>query len=186
MKNRRALIIIDMQKGCFTSETPKFDSENVIARINALSKIFREDQSYVIFIQQDSSKWGRFIPNTADWEILSDLMVNETDISINKTVNDAFYQSNLDSVLKELNIKELFITGFATDFCVEATVQSALTKDYNITVVSDGHTTGERPHLKAKKIIEHNNWIWQNMIPTKGKIEVKTFEQIKTTLQHTI
>jgi nicotinamidase-related amidase len=73
----------------------------------------------------------------------------------------------------------LFITGCATDFCVESTIQSALTKDYTIIVVSDGHTTGERPHLTAKKIIEHYNWVWQNMLPTEGKIEVKNFEKIK-------
>src|SRR5690606_35544843 len=87
------------------------------------------------------------------------------------------------SKLTELNITELFITGCATDFCIESTIQSALTKDYNITVVENGHTTGERPHLKAEKVIEHYNWVWRNMIPTKGKIEVKTFEEIKTTPQ---
>jgi nicotinamidase-related amidase len=78
-----------------------------------------------------------------------------------------------------LLIDELFITGCATDFCVESTIQSALTKDYNITVVSDGHTTGDRLNFTAEKVIEHYNWVWQNMIPTKGKIEVKDFDQIK-------
>ncbi|MBT1687173.1 isochorismatase family protein [Fulvivirgaceae bacterium PWU37] len=33
------------------------------------------------------------------------------------------------------------ITGSATDFCVESTVQSARSKDYQVTVVKDGHTT---------------------------------------------
>lgn len=78
-----------------------------------------------------------------------------------------------------MRIDELLITGCATDFCVESTIQSALSKDYNITVVADGHTTGDRPHLKAEQVIEHYNWVWQNMIPTKGKIEVKTFKEIK-------
>lgn len=178
MKNKKALIIIDMQKGCFTTGSPKFDSENIIKRINTLTKIFRKAQFTIIFIQQDSSKWGRFIPNTSEWEILSELVVKEGDVSINKTANDAFYESPLDSILQEKEIDELFVTGFATDFCVEATVQSALIKDYNITVVSDAHTTGEKPHINPKEVIEHYNWIWQNMIPTKGKIEVKTTEQI--------
>ena len=74
----------------------------------------------------------------------------------------------------------MFITGCATDFCVESTIQSALTKDYNITVVSDGHTTGERPHLAAVKVIEHYNWVWNNMIPTKGKIDVKSTAEIRS------
>lgn len=48
-----------------------------------------------------------------------------------------------------------------------------------ITLVKDCHTTGNRTHLKAKKVIEHHNWVWQNMIPINNKIEVKTFEQLK-------
>lgn len=49
-------------------------------------------------------------------------------------------------------------------------------------MVKDGHTTGDGPHLKAEKVIEHYNWVWQNMIPTKGKIETMDFEQIKKML----
>ena len=77
----------------------------------------------------------------------------------------------------------MFITGCATDFCIESTIQSALTKDYNITIVEDGHTTGERPHLKAEKVIEHYNWVWKNMISTEGKIKVEKTEKIKTICQ---
>ena len=135
----------------------------------------------VIFIQQDSSKWNRFTPNTTEWEILSELEVSNKDISINKTANDAFYESNLNSTLKKLKIKELFITGFATDFCVDATIKSALTKDFDITVVKNGYTTGDKPHIEAQRIVEHYNWIWQNLIPTKGRIKVLDYEELEIT-----
>ena len=181
MKNRKALLIIDMQKGCFTKEFPKFDSDGVIERINSLSQRFRDLDAPVIFIQQDSSKWNRFTPNTAEWEILSELQVNKKDISINKTANDAFYQTNLNSILNDLKIKELFITGFATEFCVDATIKSALIKDFNITVVKNGHTTGDKPHIEAEIIIEHHNWVWQNLIPTKGRIKVLDFDELEIT-----
>ena len=100
-------------------------------------------------------------------------------IFINNYANDVFYKSQLQQKLTELNVDELFITGCATDFCVESTIQSALTKDYHITVVEDGHTTGERPNLEAKKVIDHYNWVWQNMIPTKGNIQVKPYAILK-------
>jgi hypothetical protein len=32
--------------------------------------------------------------------------------------------------------------------------------------------------LDAEKIIEHYNWVWQDMVPTKGRIEVKPFDEI--------
>ncbi len=147
-----------------------------------LAELFRASHSPVFFIQHDGTKMKEFIPNTIEWQLLDDLETKTADLFVDKYVNDIFYKSKLQSKLNDLNINELFITGCATDFCVESTVQSALTKDYNITVVADGHTTGDRPHLKAKKIIEHYNWVWKNMIPTNEKMVVKNFEQIKNDL----
>ncbi len=178
MPNRKALLIIDMQKGSFTAKTPRFDTEGVVSRINILSEQFRNSNSPVIFIQHDGSSMNEFIPNTTEWELLDELKVKKSDIFIDKYANDVFYNSLLLSRIKELNIDDLYITGCATDFCVESTIQSALTKDFNIVVVKDCHTTGDRPHLKAEQVIEHYNWVWSNMIPTKGKIEVLSFEEV--------
>jgi nicotinamidase-related amidase len=180
MKINKALLIIDMQKGSFTAETPRFDTEGVVNRMNQLSEIFRNENSPVIYIQHDGTGSGEFEKNATDWSLLDNLHVEPTDIMIDKYANDVFYNSKLESILTELDTREVYITGCATDFCVEATVQSALSKDFTITVVADGHTTGERPHLSAEQVIEHYNWVWQNMIPTKGTISVRTFQEIKS------
>ncbi len=179
MKNSKALLIIDMQKGSFTQQTPRFDTKGVIRRINILGEMFRQADFPVIFIQHDGTKMNEFVPDTTEWELLDELNVGSTDIFINKYANDAFYKSNLEIKLKELNVNELIITGCATDFCVESTVQSALSKDFNVTVVKGAHTTGDRPHLNAGKVIEHYNWVWQNMTPTKGTIRVIEFNKVK-------
>lgn len=179
MDNKKALLVIDMQKGSFTPKTPRFDTDGVVKRINELASIFRAQHFPVIFIQHDGTGSGEFEKNAWDWENLDELIVEAVDVRIDKYANDVFYNSTLQLKLQELNVTELIITGCATDFCVESTVQSALTKDFNITVVENGHTTGERPHLAAEKVIEHYNWVWQNMIPTKGKIEVKSFDEIR-------
>lgn len=178
-EKNRALIIVDMQKGLFTPETPRYNAERVISHINALAEIFREKNYPVIYIQHNGTATNEYIPNTLEWEIIDELKVYNSDIIIEKYANDAFYNSKLNDKLVELNVNELYVTGCATDFCVEAIIQSAIAKDYNITVVSDGHTTGDRPHLNAEKIIEHYNWIWQNMIPTRGGIKVCRYQEIK-------
>lgn len=181
MKNK-ALLVIDMQKGSFTYKTPRFDTDGVVNRINQIASKFRYLKLPVIYIQHDGTGTGEFEKNSKEWENLDSLIVKTTDILLDKYANDVFYKSKLQSKLIELNTDQLFITGCATDFCVESTIQSALTKDYNIVVIEDGHTTGERPHLKAEQVIEHYNWVWNNMIPTKGKIEVKKAKEIITNL----
>ena len=183
MKSEKVLLIIDMQKGLFTAKTPRFDTEGVVARINKLAKLFREMNYQVIFIRHDGSGTGEFEKNTEEWELLDELQTNPADILIDKYANDAFYKSELQSVLNELQTSELYVTGCATDFCVESTIQSALTKDYHVVVVGDGHTTGERPHLNAEKIVEHYNWVWQNMILTKGNVSVKSFSDLKLVME---
>lgn len=182
MKNKRALLVIDMQKGSFTPKTPRFDANGIVKRINGLAELFRQMNLPVVFVQHDGNGSGEFEKNTRAWELLDELHVRSTDIYLDKYANDIFYHSELHKKLMELEVTELLITGCATDFCVESSIQSALTKDYTITVVSDGHTTAERPHLKAEKVIEHYNWVWQNMIPTKGTIKVEPYEQILKTL----
>lgn len=177
---KKALLVIDMQKGSFTANTPRFDTKGVVNRINLLAEKFRALQLPVIFIQHDGTKNHEFLPNTEPWELLDMLEVKADDILINKYANDVFYNSKLQSTLDNLAVNELYITGCATDFCVEATIQSTIAKDYNIIVVKDGHTTGERPHLNAKQVIDHYNWVWQNMIPTKGRIKVEDFNSITT------
>ncbi len=73
---------------------------------------------------------------------------------------------------------ELILTGCATDFCVDATLKSALASDYFITVVADGHTTADRPMISARQVIQYFNWLWSEMTPTRGGIKVETCNAI--------
>ncbi|MCF0069795.1 isochorismatase family protein [Dyadobacter sp. CY261] len=172
MISRKALLVIDMQRGSFTEATPRHNTEGVVQIINSLATTFRAKSWPVLFIQHDGSTMNEFVPFTTEWELLDDLKTDTGDIRIDKYANDVFYRSELGQKLDMLAINELVITGCATDFCVESTIQSAVSKDYNITVIEDGHTTGNRPNLQASQVIDHYNWVWKNMIPTKGKIEV--------------
>jgi nicotinamidase-related amidase len=174
----KALLIIDMQMGSFKPETPRYDADGVVERINSLSDYFRQNGDKVIFIQHDGTKENSYIPGTSDWNILPTLVRQTDDIIISKTANDSFYNTDLETVLKKIDITDLFITGCATDFCVNATVHSALIKNYNVFVVKDCHTTANRPHLSAEKVIQYHNWLWENMTPTNGIIKLITSKEV--------
>ncbi|MBK8553657.1 MAG: cysteine hydrolase [Ignavibacteria bacterium] len=172
----KVLLIIDMQNAAFNPEYPAYDADGVIERINKLSGLFRQKKHKVIFIQHDGSEEGFLIPDTRGWELLSSLDVKPDDLIIPKTANDSFYKTDLKKILEELNADELVITGSATDLCVDSTVKSALTKDFNVTVISDAHTTEGTPDLTSKQVIDHYNWLWKNMSKTKSKIKVIDLE----------
>lgn len=161
-----------MQIGSFKPYSQRHDNLGVINRINSLSQLFSEKNQFVIFIQHDGTKENCSIPESGDWQILPELARNTSDIIISKTANDSFYMSELENILIDLDINELFISGCATDFCVDSTVKSALNKDYKVTVIEDGHTTAARLFIDAQTTIKHYNWFWAEMTPSKFRIEV--------------
>jgi nicotinamidase-related amidase len=172
-----ALLIIDMQIGSFRL-SKRYDEIGIVKRINQISDHFRENKKPVIFVQHDGTKENYLYTGTEDWKILPELNQKEFDLYIEKEANDSFYSTNMSAVLKDYEIDHLYITGCATDFCVNATVHSALVKDYNLTIAKDCHTTADRPSLRAEQIILFHNWLWENLTPTQGKIRIKSSDEI--------
>jgi nicotinamidase-related amidase len=89
-----------------------------------------------------------------------------------KRACDAFYETDLAEVLRKRGATRLLVTGCATDFCVDTTVRAAASRDYEVVVVEDGHTTADRPHVDAVAAIRHHNWVWQNLIHPRRPVEV--------------
>lgn len=54
---------------------------------------------------------------------------------------DKFYGTPLDLVLRSLDVRYLMVTGMLADLCVAATVYAATTREYRVTVITDGITT---------------------------------------------
>jgi nicotinamidase-related amidase len=175
----KALLIIDMQNGCLIPYSRRYDTLGIISRINQLSEKFRAKKYPVIFIRHDGTSENELIPHTEAWNLIPDLIKMPADLYIDKTANDSFYKTALQQTMLQLKIDELFITGSATDFCVDATIKSALARDYKITVISDCHTTEDKPNLPASALIQYYNWIWTSMSPTKYKIVGAKAEEIQ-------
>ena len=95
-------------------------------------------------------------------------MRQPTDIVVSKTLNDAFAATELQAVLQKLGADRVVVCGWATDFCVDATVRSAVSNDHHVVVVGDGHTLANRPHLAAPAVIRHHNWIWSNLLTNRS------------------
>ena len=165
---RQALIVIDMQQGSFTDAAPKFDAAGLIARLNSLADAVRAANGAVAFIRHDGPPGDPHHPDLPGWQLLADLDVRAGDAIIGKKSCDAFLGTGLDAFLQAGSIGQLIITGSATDYCVDTTVRSALARSYPTIVPSDGHTTSDRAHLPAEKIIEHHNAIWADFIAPGG------------------
>jgi nicotinamidase-related amidase len=166
----RALLIVDMQVGLFEGDPPRYDAEGVIQRINEIARVVRATGGVVIFVQHEDN--GGLQQETEGWEILPALERMDTDLLVRKQACDSFYETNLPDLLEQYGVRELIITGCATDFCVDTTIRAAASRNYDVVVVEDGHTTKDRPHLDAQSIIRHHNWMWERLILPRNEVKV--------------
>ncbi len=81
---------------------------------------------------------GQFlVEGTWNTEILPELAPMKEDIIISKRRFSAFFQTDLDSVLKSHGIKYLVFTGCTTSVCVESTLRDAMFRDYSCILLED-------------------------------------------------
>jgi nicotinamidase-related amidase len=65
------------------------------------------------------------------------LMPVRNEILLPKTSSGVFNSTNIDYVLKNLNVRHLIITGIMTDQCVDMAVRDAADRGYRVTCVAD-------------------------------------------------
>jgi nicotinamidase-related amidase len=174
--NVDVILVVDMQAGLMEG-APKHDLRGVIDRINRLTAMVRGRSGKVVWIRHCGKPGDGFEPRTAGWAFLPELVRRDEDLVIEKTLNDPFAGTPLKETLDQLTPDRVLITGWATDFCVDATVRSAVSNGYHAVAVADGHTLSDRPHLDAASVIRHHNWVWSGLI-TNRSIAVMTTTQL--------
>ncbi len=91
-------------------------------------------------------KEGGLRQGTWGYQILDDLAPKEEDWYVDKTRLSAFYNSNLEGVLRALNADTVLIAGVLTNQCVAATSKDAMFRDFKPIVIEE--CTGTTlPHL---------------------------------------
>lgn len=81
---------------------------------------------------------GRYlIRDTWNTDIVKELKPEKEDIVIFKHRFSGFYETDLDTILKKLGIKNLIITGCTTSICVESTIRDAMFRDYSCVLLED-------------------------------------------------
>ena len=60
---------------------------------------------------------------------------------VRKTYGDSFEATDLEERLAALGVGHLVVTGAQTDACIRSTIHGAFTRGYDVTLVTDAHTT---------------------------------------------
>ena len=174
-----ALVIIDMQAGSFGPGCPpRHDAAALVVRLNALARWVRMRGGVVVWVLHDGPPGDVLEPGTDGWQVLPGLDRHPSDEAISKSACDSFLGTRLEPVLRGANASRVIMAGWATEFCVDTTVRSCTARGFDTWAAADGHTTTDRAHLSAAKIIEHHNFIWSDLIAPGGAVTVVSCQQL--------
>ena len=83
-------------------------------------------------------------PRFADSEFIEEVKPSPDELVITKTNGGALSGTNLDFVLRNMDINSLIIIGFLTDQCILATSTHAADLGYDVLLVEDACTTRDK------------------------------------------
>lgn len=143
-EDKKALIIVDMLKDFIDDGAPlevpagRWVVENIAGEI----RYHRERKRPIIYVcdrhepnDPEFEYWPpHAIKGTRGAEVIDALAPQTTDYIIEKTSYSAFFRTNLEKLLNELEIDEVLICGVLTNICVLYTAVDALMRGIRVIV----------------------------------------------------
>lgn len=159
---KKALVIIDIQKGFMNKITSKIPS-----KIQAFIETHKKDYALIIFTQYVNHKDSNFVKNL-NWKgfmtakenaIVDELkgLINSKNLFVKYTYG-SFVDDTVLNVLKKNKIKQVDIAGIDTENCVLTFARDAFDRGFSIRVLKDLSASHSSPklHKAALEIIENN------------------------------
>jgi nicotinamidase-related amidase len=163
-RNSAALLIVDMQNG-FLEPGAMLEvaaGREIVPRVAQIIEHCRAAEIPIVWIQLDSrDPFGglmldKYPPlreqqvlfkGTHSYDLYAELPQPQTgEYHVVKHKYDAFHRTDLDTLLRNLNVDTVIITGVTSNCCCESTARSAFEHDYKVAFTSDG-TAAFEPRL---------------------------------------
>lgn len=160
---KKALLIIDLQKGVCFDDATLYHLDSLIDRVNQRIADYRKANLPIIFIQHEDED---LMKNTESWQLHPDLTSEASDYFIGKTHANSFYHTDLQETLRNEAIDTLEIWGAQTQYCVDTTVKFAHGLGYRILMEKGGSTTMDNAFMTAEKTIAFYEDIWAGRFVT--------------------
>lgn len=174
-KADKAIIVIDMQndfvdpKGVLCVAGAKA----TIPAIAELLKYGREQKWKIVYIVRDhrhsgldvdaprvplfvDGKPGYCVPGTWGHEIVDGIKPEKDDLIVSKFRNSAFFNTQLDLILRRLGVKTVILCGTQYPNCVRGTANDAMSYDYETVVCTDG-SSAKTPEVAEANIFDMRN-----------------------------
>lgn len=159
-----ALVIVDMLVDYFREGPLAARRDALVASINDLVDAFRQRNLPVIWIRQEfrpdladaflemrRHNISIAIAGTAGSQILEELRLGPGDPVVVKKRYSAFFGTELDHVLSQVEPRMLVVAGVNTHACVRTTIIDAYQRDFDVVVADDCVASYDAEHHASTK-----------------------------------
>jgi nicotinamidase-related amidase len=167
-----ALVVIDTQVEIIEAA---YRGKEVLENIGTLLAKARAAGVPVIYVQHNDPY---LTVGTPQWQIHPAIAPQEGEPVVHKQSPDSFYDTTLQQELEKRSIKHLVIVGAQSNYCVDTSSRRAVSVGYDVTLVSDAHTTEDSDVLTAEQIIAHHNSTLDSFWAGEHRIRVKPTDQV--------
>jgi len=129
---KMALLVIDVQEAFVGDRRGTKSFDKIMNHINYSMALFHEAKLPVVVIRDIEDGDG------AEMKNIVELDVNTNDIEVTKTYSNAFWKTNLEDILNDLDVDFLVLCGNAAEYCVGATYNGALEREFRTTLLQNG------------------------------------------------
>ncbi len=152
-----ALLVIDMQNDFLLEDglLPTWGGPAIVPRLQRVIASFRKTGRPVIYTRHGYADPEVDGGTTAEWwgmkrgspvlnlalpgtEIHAAIAPHEKDVVIVKHRYNAFHDTNLESILRRFQTRDVIVSGVASNCCVAATAHEALFRDFHVFCLADG------------------------------------------------
>lgn len=117
------------------------DGPQILERLKSLVKGARAAHVPVAFIQNDGGEVDPDFPGTPGWALHPELLPIGIEKVYRKTTTDSLHETGLLEDLRAAGVTDLVIAGMQSNYCIDATTRRAVQEGFNVTLVSDAHST---------------------------------------------
>ncbi len=164
-ERKAALLVVDIQEGT-TGEVSrnlfyKKNADRLIDKINQVSNVFKDKNALVIYVRSeisnplinllDDSYAKGSVGAGFDKRLKADL-----GLEVVKVGNDAFANTNLDSMLTGNKINELYMVGLDAAYCINITSRAAQNRTYDVYLIEEA-ILSESEAMKDSMLVDFRN-----------------------------
>ena len=150
------LVVVDVQVGVMAEA---WDAPRIVHNVASAVESARATGVPVIWVQHGDDE----LENGSDaWQLVPELKPAPGEPIIHKSNQCSFEATDLEAELAKVGATRVVLCGAATNWCIRATAYGALDRGYDLTLLSNAHSTGDMPLddgdvIQAKHIVKELN-----------------------------